>query len=149
MFSQARVLVKTKKIDDAIALLRGAAKNTQSRQDHGLALLYAGILAYKAKNYNDARTNLLQALQLPLRLKDYARYYLALCDLRLGDLTAARYDLNRIHNTPAALAFDFEIRYELANIAIQQKGWGRAESQFTSIAAENAAWKSPVSGSAL
>jgi soluble lytic murein transglycosylase len=130
-FKTARLALLDGHQDQALQAFNAVATSTSDPETKSLAYLGLGLTQTRLGQDKDAQVSLEQATQFKGHLDDYIHYFLGDSYARATDLEKAEKEFNLVLKSPQATPQKvYEARFELGQIAMKQKKWWAANSQF-------------------
>jgi soluble lytic murein transglycosylase len=128
-FKSMRASLQSDKADEAIASLQGKLRSDKDTEQKALTQLALGVIYYRQGKDSEAQSNL-QASLSGKNLDDYSHYFLGLSYKRSADLGKAKKEFERVLSSHATPTTIFDSRFQLGEIALQEKSWGAARAQY-------------------
>lgn len=129
---RAQGLGRENKIDEAAALLKPKIASESDKDKRGLLRFSLALIYIQTGRDADAETEIKAALEDGLRIDDFAHFQLGILYRKAGRLSDARAAFTKAAaNTATPGATVNEARFQLGELAIQEKDWKTAERSFT------------------
>ncbi len=124
--------------DKALDQLQKMDGSKLSPDNQALKAFLTGYSQFQKKQWDLAEKSFKTAAELSKKWKVYSHYHLALIAKQKNDLAQNAKELNHVLNSEPPREMTYSIRYELADLALQNKKWNEASSNLNLLAKK---WK--------
>lgn len=112
--------------DKAIEQLQKMDATKLSPDNQALKAFLTGYALFQKKQWDQAEASFKVAAELSKKWRVYSHYHLALIAKQKNDLAKNAKELNNVLNSEPPKEMTYSIRYELADLAVQNKKWNEA-----------------------
>lgn len=129
-FDAIKPLLQKSEWDKALDQLQKMDGAKLSPDNQALKAFLTGYSQFQKKQWDEAENSFRTAANLSKKWKAYSHYHLALIARTKNDLAKNARELNNVLASEPPREMTYSIRYELALLALQNKKWNEAASNF-------------------
>lgn len=128
-FQIYRALASSDQVDEAIRILKTktASPDVETRT---LAYFALGVTYFEQGNDPEVQKNMLEAINLGIRIDDFAHYYIGQSFLRMGNKKEAKRELQKVMDYKPMSQRYVDARFTLGEIALEDKDYRESSHHF-------------------